>query len=381
MTHRFGSGIADAVAGMNPVAAAVAALVLNAALASVSIMIGARAVQLATHTRVTADPGRMTRTERALVASAVVVNATVTVGGWWLWRDGYLHLTAGVHPGTVVELAGLVMLMDLLGYLLHSLSHLRPLYPLVHRVQHRFTDPRPATLFAMHPAEVAGIGVLWAVVLTAWTVSVWTLAALVAVNLAFGTLAHLGIDPLPALLRRSPLFRWVALPTFHALHHTNPNVNRGFYTTIWDRLFGTIDPTYDQHRSQQTVHNPERHKPRRHPRPAARSTQRGDEEGPAGREQHQRAADEGQRPAVFVSVEPGGDERPELVDMADVIPSGCRHWCVIDAISRRRRAPTGTLISVWSRCCPRMTRAQTRGTGMGVRRGYTISAPAWQGVG
>ncbi|WP_322755179.1 sterol desaturase family protein [Frankia sp. Cas3] len=227
---------------------------MNAALAAAAILLGSAAVRLAGDGGGSARAGGVTRAEVTLTGGAVVVNAAVTTAGWWLWRGGHLTFAARRGPGTAVELVGLILLMDLLGYLMHTVSHVRPFYSLVHRIQHRFTDPRPMTLFAMHPVEVAGIGVLWIVVLTGWTVSVWTvsvwtLAAYVVLNIGFGTLAHLGVEPVPVRLRRSLLFRWIALPTFHAGHHRNPEVNRGFYTTTWDRLFHTIDPTYDRRRT------------------------------------------------------------------------------------------------------------------------------------
>ncbi|MFI8459213.1 hypothetical protein [Kitasatospora sp. NPDC085464] len=42
---------------------------------------------------------------------------------------------------------------------------------------------------------------------------------------------------------------WVTLPAFHVGHHVDPSVNLGFYTTVWDRLFGTVDPAYDRTRT------------------------------------------------------------------------------------------------------------------------------------
>ncbi len=101
----------------------------------------------------------------------------------------------------------------------------------------------------LHPLEVLGFGGAWIAVLCLWPgMSAAALAGYIGVNLVFGLLGHLGVEPFPVRVRRLPVFRWVALPMFHVGHHHDPSVNLGFYTTVWDRLFGTVDPRYDARR-------------------------------------------------------------------------------------------------------------------------------------
>ena len=61
---------------------------------------------------------------------------------------------------------------------------------------------------------------------------------------AFGTLGHSGVEPFPRSWPRIPLLRLLGTSTFHAEHHEEPAHNFGFYTLIWDQLFGTLDPAY-----------------------------------------------------------------------------------------------------------------------------------------
>jgi len=49
---------------------------------------------------------------------------------------------------------------------------------------------------------------------------------------------------------RFPIFKYLGTSTFHAEHHEHLNYNYGFYTLIWDKLFGTLDPEYDDRFSQ-----------------------------------------------------------------------------------------------------------------------------------
>ena len=67
-----------------------------------------------------------------------------------------------------------------------------------------------------------------------------TILIYLGLNLAFGTLGHVGVEPYPAAWFRWPVLRDLGSSTFHAGHHQDLAVNFGFYTTLWDRLFGTL---------------------------------------------------------------------------------------------------------------------------------------------
>lgn len=89
-------GVHDVVAWLRDLPAgwvAVLALVENAALVAVTAVLGHWALRLPGAHRVTAPPGPVSRLELGLVAAATVLNAGVTVAGWWLWRAGVITLT------------------------------------------------------------------------------------------------------------------------------------------------------------------------------------------------------------------------------------------------------------------------------------------------
>jgi lathosterol oxidase len=225
------------------------ALVENIALVGLGALLGQVALRLPGPRRLTPDPGPVSRTELALVVSTVLINTVITVAGWWLWRAGLITLSSGFGPGTLVELVALIMVMDILMYAGHATVHLRPLFPWVHRLHHVFADARPITLFALHPLEAIGFGAMWLVVLAVHPFTVWSLGAYAVLNLVFGILGHLGVEPLPPAVRRHVIFRWVATPAMHVGHHVDPRYNLGFYTTVWDRLFRTLEPGYDLRRT------------------------------------------------------------------------------------------------------------------------------------
>ena len=63
-------------------------------------------------------------------------------------------------------------------------------------------------------------------------------------NVVFGTMGHLGVEPMPDAWIRWPVAKDIATTTFHAQHHLSPAHNFGFYTIMWDRLSGSLSAKY-----------------------------------------------------------------------------------------------------------------------------------------
>ena len=77
-----------------------------------------------------------------------------------------------------------------------------------------------------------------------YTTSLVGLIAYLTLNVLWGTLGHSGVEPFPKFFHTTPGLKLLGTSTFHAEHHEHPTYNFGFYTLIWDRLFGTLDPEY-----------------------------------------------------------------------------------------------------------------------------------------
>ncbi len=205
--------------------------------------------------RVSPAPGPLTRNELTLAAVCVVLNALVAVAGVILWRQGVIDLRPdGDYTPLTVLLDSLVLFvaMDFAMYVFHRVAHHPVLYPFAHQTHHVYENPRPLTLFVLNPLEVLGFGSLWLLVIALYASSIEGILAYLAFNLAFGLVAHLGVEPAPKLWVRAPLLRYVSTSTFHAEHHMDRFHNYGFYLLIWDRLFGTLPPDYLADFSQAT---------------------------------------------------------------------------------------------------------------------------------
>lgn len=199
-------------------------------------------------------PPPVTRADIGWAGACLVVNTMVSVAGLALYRAGAIEVVLAFswwRP--IVDVVVLTLAMDAAMYAGHRIAHHRLLFPPVHQLHHRHEYPRPLTLFVVHPLEVIGFGALWLTVISLYTAT-WTgITVFLAINITWGTLGHLGIEPFPNAHRHA-WSRWIATSTFHAGHHHHPDHNYGFYTLIWDRLLGTaITPTTSSGAPPQTT--------------------------------------------------------------------------------------------------------------------------------
>ncbi|MDC0713844.1 sterol desaturase family protein [Stigmatella sp. ncwal1] len=197
------------------------------------------------HRRVAPPALALQQHELVLAAVCVLLNSAVTFAGLLLWREGWIRFRLDGGPRVLVDLAVLVGIMDLGMYALHRVAHSRWLYGWLHAAHHRYEFARPLTLFVLNPLEVLGFGMLWLTVCVAYEASWIAMMLYLVFNTLWGVLGHLGVEPFPDGWVRWPVTRAVATTTFHARHHLDLAHHYGFYTLVWDRLFGTLAPDYE----------------------------------------------------------------------------------------------------------------------------------------
>jgi Delta7-sterol 5-desaturase len=221
------------------------ALLLNIGIFIASLVLGELLVRVFKRKAVAPPAPPITRKELLLAASTVLINALVLVIGAVLWRAGLITVRYDLHPlAVLLDALVLFLAMDLAMYVSHRLAHLRWFYLLLHATHHDYEYPRPLTLFVLNPFEAAGFGVLWVILLMIYPSTWLGIVIYLTLNVLFGLVGHLGVEPFPKAWVRLPLIRLISTSTFHAEHHGDRHHNFGFYTLIWDRLFGTISPDY-----------------------------------------------------------------------------------------------------------------------------------------
>jgi sterol desaturase/sphingolipid hydroxylase (fatty acid hydroxylase superfamily) len=224
--------------------AVLALLAENVLILLVALAFGGWLVRRYQARRVALSAPPLRRQEVAITVSTVLLNTAVTLAGLLLWRAGVIRFRTDVGAWAWLDVVILLLVMDLAMYVLHRLAHHPWLFPLLHRMHHDYDRPRPLTLFILNPAENLSFGLLWLAVIAVYPASWLGMSVYLVLNVLFGTVGHLGVEPLPPWWRRVPVLRYLCGATFHARHHQDLAYNFGFYTLIWDRLFGTLRPDY-----------------------------------------------------------------------------------------------------------------------------------------
>lgn len=138
-----------------------------------------------------------------------------------------------------------VLIHDFYFYWMHRLVHVTGIFEVAHKVHHGATNPTPLSSFAFHPIEAVleAFGILLvAVIVPVHPVIILFLALYLQ---ATNAMLHLGYEVFPQSWVRHPVLRYLNTPTNHNQHHRTFRYNFGLYTLIWDRLFGTLHPEYE----------------------------------------------------------------------------------------------------------------------------------------
>lgn len=175
--------------------------------------------------------------------------ATTTVGAVIvLHAAGLARLSdAPISPALALAwIVGGLVVNDAWFYGWHRLLHHPTLFRHVHVVHHKSVAVNPFTSYSFHAIEaiVLGLWIVPAAVLL--PVPMVALVGLQVIGLLNNVMSHLGYEFLPRWLLAVPLVRWTNTATFHSLHHTRMRGNYGLHSRVWDRLFGTELPEYEQ---------------------------------------------------------------------------------------------------------------------------------------
>lgn len=223
--------------------AALLFLIENLLIFTCSVFIGNLLAKRYAHRRIVpVPPPKIEPKEILLAISTILLNTFITLLGLWLWRTGSIHFRSDTGIFALVDILILLFVMDAGMYLLHRIAHIPFIYRFAHRTHHRYDNPRPLTLFVLNPFEALGFGALWLLVIRIYDSSWLGMSFYLGVNVVFGMIGHLGVEPLSEKWLRSHLFNVLTTSTFHARHHLEEDYNFGFYTSLWDRFFGTLYP-------------------------------------------------------------------------------------------------------------------------------------------
>lgn len=150
----------------------------------------------------------------------------------------------GMHPVLIIVIS--VLIIDLLAYLSHLISHLIPILWRLHRTHHSDRVVDGSTGVRHHPFETIVAATLMTLVFGVLGLPLLVILAYGLIGLVWQFWTHLDVA-LPEGLDR-PMRAVLVTPSMHRVHHSTDmregNSNFGQVLSIWDHLFGTY-----QHRS------------------------------------------------------------------------------------------------------------------------------------
>lgn len=137
-------------------------------------------------------------------------------------------------------------LHDAYFYWSHRLMHHPKVFKYVHLIHHKSTNPSPWTAYAFHPLE----GVIEALIIPIIAFSIPThktaIISYTFFQIVYNVYGHLGFEIFPKKFNTHWLGKWMNTAVAHNMHHKYFVNNYGLWTTIWDRVIGTMNPKYNQ---------------------------------------------------------------------------------------------------------------------------------------
>ena len=144
-----------------------------------------------------------------------------------------------------IEYIAYFFLFDTWFYWLHRWMHNEPIYRWVHKLHHKSTSPNLLTTLSVSPIESVINGGFVPLFLSLFSVHDVVVGLIVQTNIVMGLYVHSGYEFLPRWWNRSRASKWFISATFHDQHHRYFTGNFGGYTTIWDRICGTMRPRFE----------------------------------------------------------------------------------------------------------------------------------------
>lgn len=164
----------------------------------------------------------------------VFLNIAVGIPGWWLLKQGLISLVEKPFFPTLLDLFLIFLYFDFSMYVLHRIMHVGWLYRNFHRRHHDHVDVNGISFYLMNPVEALGFALFLIGFLAIRPFSFHALMIYLFINWLYGTMGHSGIT-----IQNQALAWCVGDTEFHHVHHSRLVGNYGFYSGLWDRIFGT----------------------------------------------------------------------------------------------------------------------------------------------
>ena len=176
--------------------------------------------------------------------STLMIYAIAGAGIWLAKQNGYtLIYNDWKEYGVFYFFASfplMVFMNDTYFYWVHRFLHLPAIFPVAHKVHHRYKSPSPWAAFAFHPLEAILETLILPLIVFTIPAHPFIIFLFILHMFVINILGHLGFETYPKWFFKNKICRWINTTTYHDKHHQVFNANYGLYTTFWDRIMRTL---------------------------------------------------------------------------------------------------------------------------------------------
>lgn len=159
------------------------------------------------------------------------LNIIIVVPGFLWWKNGIISFSG---KSVIFSFVSLFLLIDFLMYILHWLSHKVAFLKKIHAKHHEHSEKfNSVSLYYISPWESILFGTLLTLVAYLFHFNLYGFILFLVFNWLYGVISHLNTKT------DIPHFLIFTTNMFHKKHHQLNLKNFGFYTLLWDKLFGT----------------------------------------------------------------------------------------------------------------------------------------------
>ena len=162
------------------------------------------------------------------------------------YTNMYSNISDYGTPYYAFTFVWMFFLHDAYFYWAHRVMHQPKVFKYVHVVHHKSNNPSPWTAYAFHPLEAVVEAAI--VPLIAFSIPTHPSAIFIYMlfQIAYNVYGHLGYEIFPQNMNKHWLGKWFNTSVSHNMHHKYSVKNYGLWTTIWDRMMGTMHEKYDE---------------------------------------------------------------------------------------------------------------------------------------
>ena len=177
------------------------------------------------------------------LAILAVFPVFLTIAKYYGYTKIYTDVSEYGVPYLIFSCVATLFIHDFYYYFLHRTMHHPKLYKTFHFEHHKSLNPTAYSAFSLSWQEAIVDAAFFPVLAFVMPLHPIALIYFLVSSVGLNVVGHLGYEIFPPSWIKAGLANSV---THHHMHHQTATHNFSLYFTIWDRVFGTMHPEYEE---------------------------------------------------------------------------------------------------------------------------------------